>query len=44
MRYRIELDELSTFVEKLRLFEERAETIANAGRQADRRSSFNVDW
>jgi WXG100 family type VII secretion target len=28
MRYRVELDELSTFVEKLRSFEERAETIA----------------
>jgi WXG100 family type VII secretion target len=28
MRYRVELDELSAFVEKLERFEERAETIA----------------
>jgi len=28
MRYRVELEELSTFVEKLHLFEEQAETIA----------------
>jgi WXG100 family type VII secretion target len=28
MRYRVELEELSAFIEKLRVFEERAETIA----------------